>query len=148
MANNHIQKKSMGVSRRAFLGGVLRTAAVAGTVLVPVKSTRAGSDDKNDAQPNLILGGVAPFKPFGIFIHHNPLILQWPSVTSVTPPRERGLLHVGVHQERFGQGIPSARAFYNKRRSPPRDDPSSSRWSAINLLTQFANSTCPAMTIY
>jgi hypothetical protein len=73
MANNHIQKKSMGVSRRAFLGGVLSTAAVAGTVLVPVKSARAGSDDKNDAQPNPILGGVAPFKPFGIFIHHNPL---------------------------------------------------------------------------
>jgi hypothetical protein len=73
MANNHIQKKSLGVSRRAFLGGVLSTGALAGTVLVPVKSARADSDQNSDAQPNPIPGGVAPFKPFGIFVHHNPL---------------------------------------------------------------------------
>jgi hypothetical protein len=73
MANNQTQKRSIGVSRRAFLGGVLSTGAFAGTFLVPVKSARAGSDDKNDAHPNPIPGGVAPFKPFGIFVHHNPL---------------------------------------------------------------------------
>jgi hypothetical protein len=25
------------------------------------------------ARPNPILGGIAPFTPFGVFIHHNPL---------------------------------------------------------------------------
>ena len=73
MANNHTHKNGMVVSRRAFLGGVLSTGALAGTALVPIKSARAGSDFENDAQPNPIPGGVAPFKPFGIFVHHNPL---------------------------------------------------------------------------
>ena len=56
MANNHTQKRSVGVSRRAFLGGVLSAGALAGTALVPIKSARAGSDLENDAQPNPIPG--------------------------------------------------------------------------------------------
>jgi hypothetical protein len=87
MANNHSHKKGMGISRRAFLGGVLSTGALAGTALVPVNYARAGSDLENDAQPNPIPGGIAPFKPFGIFVHHNPLSPSVP-LSNISDPSQ------------------------------------------------------------
>ena len=58
-------------SRRAFFA----KAASAGMVLSPglLRPKSAYADDDNGGQPNPIPGGVAPFAPFGIFIHHNPL---------------------------------------------------------------------------
>ena len=64
-----------GSSRRAFLGtagGVLGAG-----LLSPTLAYAQGNDDDKrhdeSAQPNPIPGGVAPFAPFGVFIHHNPL---------------------------------------------------------------------------
>jgi hypothetical protein len=64
-----------GSSRRAFLGtagGVLGAG-----LLSPTLAYAQGNDDDKrhdeSAQPNSIPGGVAPFAPFGVFIHHNPL---------------------------------------------------------------------------
>jgi hypothetical protein len=58
-------------SRRAFLV----KATSAGTVLTAGLSRPklARADDDNGGRPNPIPGGLAPFVPFGIFIHHNPL---------------------------------------------------------------------------
>lgn len=58
-------------SRRAFLGNVAGAGTVLGTGLVSPKPANANNDGRG--QPNPIPGGVAPFAPFGIFIHHNPL---------------------------------------------------------------------------
>ena len=60
----------MRVSRRFFLGGVMSAGALTGSVLLPAASAKAASDN---AAPNPIPGGFAPFAPFGTFIHHNPL---------------------------------------------------------------------------
>src|ERR1700730_4484335 len=62
------------VSRR----NLIRAAAGAalGTGLVVPKPSYAGHEDNDRGRgPTLkpIPGGVAPFKPFGIMIHHNPL---------------------------------------------------------------------------
>jgi len=64
-----------GASRRAFLG---TAGAALGAGLLSPSSVYAHRDDDDkqhdeDAQPNPIPGGVAPFSPFGVFIHHNPL---------------------------------------------------------------------------
>ena len=64
-----------GSSRRAFLG---TAGGVLGAGLLPptLAYAQGNDDDKRhdeSAQPNPIPGGVAPFAPFGVFIHHNPL---------------------------------------------------------------------------
>jgi hypothetical protein len=58
-------------SRRAFLGNVAGAGTVLGVGLVSSKPAQANFDGFGQANP--IPGGLAPFKPFGIFIHHNPL---------------------------------------------------------------------------
>jgi hypothetical protein len=73
MSINHLQRPRTRVSRRAFLGGVMSAGALAGTALLPHASARAGSDNANNAAPNPIPGAGAPFAPFGIIVHHNPL---------------------------------------------------------------------------
>jgi hypothetical protein len=63
-------------SRRAFLGGVVTTSAIVGANLLSPRFASAKDDfDQPEckASPNSIPGGVAPFAPFGILIHHNPL---------------------------------------------------------------------------
>jgi hypothetical protein len=57
-------------SRRSFLA-----RAAAGTVLGGslIRPDSARADDDNGGSPNAIPSGVAPFAPFGIFIHHHPL---------------------------------------------------------------------------
>jgi hypothetical protein len=66
-----------GPSRRAFLGSVTSASSVLAVGLFASKSVYA---DENQERPpaesavlNPIPGGVAPFAPFGVFIHHNPL---------------------------------------------------------------------------
>ena len=70
-ANTH----GSGASRRTFLGTVARAGTVLGASALFPETARADSDGAHP-QCNLlnpIPGGVAPFKPFAIFIHHNPL---------------------------------------------------------------------------
>jgi hypothetical protein len=70
MSTSQIQKPRIGVTRRVFLGGVMSAGALTGSVLLPSASASAASDN---ATPNPIPGGFAPFAPFGTFVHHNPL---------------------------------------------------------------------------
>lgn len=72
---NGIHIHRSGASRRAFLG---TAGAALGAGLLSPSSVYAHRDDDDkqhgeDAQPNPIPGGVAPFAPFGVFIRHNPL---------------------------------------------------------------------------
>jgi len=66
-----------GSSRRAFLGAFAGASTALGAGLLGSKSALARSDDDaNHHAGGLITpipGGLAPFAPFGIFIHHNPL---------------------------------------------------------------------------
>jgi hypothetical protein len=63
-------------SRRGFLGAVATGSTVFGAGLWQPGSARADDDPREHregAGPNPIPGGVVPLKPFGIFVHHNPL---------------------------------------------------------------------------
>ena len=60
-------------SRRAFLGKVATASTVAGAGILSPKAARADAGDDDRGKPNPIPGGIAPFAPFGVFIHHNPL---------------------------------------------------------------------------
>jgi hypothetical protein len=60
-----------GGSRRAFFGRVATVGALAGGGFL--RPTPARADDDDESRPNPISGGVAPFAPFAIFVHHNPL---------------------------------------------------------------------------
>ena len=64
------------LSRRSLIRGAAGTALGAG--LLPTKLVYASDDDSDSEHaacvgPNPIPGGVTGLKPFGIFIHHNPL---------------------------------------------------------------------------
>ena len=59
-------------SRRAFLGNVTAAGTALGAGVLAPRVARAANED-GGGRPNPIPGGLAPFKPFGIFIHHNPL---------------------------------------------------------------------------
>jgi hypothetical protein len=58
-------------SRRAFFGKVAAAGAAVGAGVLSPRSAHA--DDEDGGQPNPIPGGIAPFAPFGVFIHHFPL---------------------------------------------------------------------------
>lgn len=62
-------------SRRSLIRGAAGTAL--GSVLARATPAISGHEDDDSefglAAPNPIPGGVAPVKPFGIFVHHNPL---------------------------------------------------------------------------
>src|SRR6185437_10667040 len=58
-------------SRRAFLGRVATAGTLAGSGLLYPDPALA--DNRDEGRPNPIPGGVAPFAPFAVFIHHNPL---------------------------------------------------------------------------
>jgi hypothetical protein len=69
-------QKSEGLSRRSLLRG--SAGAVVGATLSYSKLVFADDDHGADESaacvgPNPIPGGVVGLKPFGIFIHHNPL---------------------------------------------------------------------------
>ena len=64
------------ISRRKLIGGA--AGAVLGAGLLRPTSTEAHDDDDESehgacAGPNPIPGGITALKPFGIFVHHNPL---------------------------------------------------------------------------
>jgi hypothetical protein len=72
-------------SRRAFLGNVAGASTVLGASLVSSKPAHANND--GFGQPNPIPGGGAPFAPFGIFVHHNPLNAALP-LASLNDPSQ------------------------------------------------------------
>ena len=70
ISGRRLQQKS--VSRRSLIRGAAGTALGAG--LLAAESAHAHDDDDAEGPLlNPIPGGLAPFKPFGVFIHHNPL---------------------------------------------------------------------------
>lgn len=81
---NRVRILSPRTSRRAFF--VAGTGTLLGGGLLCPKSAQADSDD-DDGRPNPIPGGVAPFTPFGIFIHHNPLNAAIP-LTDIHDPSQ------------------------------------------------------------
>jgi hypothetical protein len=65
-----------GVSRRSLIRAAAGAALGTGVLVVPKPSHAWQDEDRKRCQgPRLkpIPGGVAPFKPFGVIIHHNPL---------------------------------------------------------------------------
>jgi hypothetical protein len=73
---NRIHIHRLGTTRRAFLGNVASAGAVLGAGLLSPKSAQAVGAVPviiGGHRPNPIPGGGAPFKPFGIFVHHNGL---------------------------------------------------------------------------
>lgn len=60
-----------GGSRRAFFEKVATAGTALGAGLLRPESARA--DEHHEGRPNPIPGGGAPLKPFGVFVHHNPL---------------------------------------------------------------------------
>ncbi|HET9401047.1 MAG TPA: hypothetical protein VFO34_08855 [Candidatus Acidoferrales bacterium] len=62
-------------SRRTLIRGAAGTAL--GSALAHATPAFAGHEDDDSefglVAPNPIPGGVVPVKPFGIFVHHNPL---------------------------------------------------------------------------
>jgi len=72
MDRAHVHPAS--ASRRAFLGRVASAGTVAGAGLLHPNLARADDHhDGHEGRPSPIPGGVAPFAPFAIFVHHNPL---------------------------------------------------------------------------
>ena len=82
-----LERKS--VSRRNLIRGAAGTAL--GTTLLAPNSAYAGDDDDEKVcrGPRLkpIPGGGAPFKPFGIIVHHNPLNPATP-LASISDPSQ------------------------------------------------------------
>ena len=71
---NTLQDKLL--SRRKLIGGGASTALGAGLLRPNFASVNDDDSDNERAAcvgPNPIPGGVTGLKPFGIFIHHNPL---------------------------------------------------------------------------
>jgi hypothetical protein len=65
-------------SRRTFLGTMAGAGTALGASLLCSRPAYADDEDGDRQHApcpllNPIPGGVAPFKPFAIFIHHNPL---------------------------------------------------------------------------
>ena len=74
---NKTYTRRSGSSRRAFLGSVASAGAALGAGLLSPESAQAVDGAVpviiEGHRPNPIPGGIAPFKPFGIFVHHNGL---------------------------------------------------------------------------
>jgi hypothetical protein len=68
-----MNRKLIQGSRRTFLGKAASVGTVLGTGLFCPRSAHAENEGVENGQPNPIPGGVAPFAPFAIFIHHYPL---------------------------------------------------------------------------
>jgi hypothetical protein len=63
------------VSRRRLIAGLGTAGGLllgSGFPKTAFAIDRDDSEARGDAGPNPIPGGVAPFKPFGVFIHHTP----------------------------------------------------------------------------
>jgi hypothetical protein len=70
----NINRFWLHASRRAFLGGMASASAIVGAgLLCPLSAHADHHGNEKHGRPNAIPGGGAPFKPFGIFVHHNAL---------------------------------------------------------------------------
>ena len=67
--------KQTRLSRRGLIHGVAGTVAGASLLTPRLVVADEGEDSENAACAiaNPIPGGVTPFKPFGVVVHHNPL---------------------------------------------------------------------------
>src|ERR1700757_3108263 len=74
---NRIDILRSGASRRAFFRTLAGAGTALGAGLLGSKSALAGNDEDASRRAGGLItpipGGLAPFAPFGIFIHHNPL---------------------------------------------------------------------------
>ena len=71
---NSANSPSPFTSRRAFLrGGAASMFLGTGFLSSAAAGADGNEEDSNGGRPNPIPGGLAPFAPFGVFIHHNPL---------------------------------------------------------------------------
>ena len=64
------------LSRRNLIRGTAGTVAAAGFLRPPLAFAEEGDDGEGRASgplANPIRGGVIPFNPFGVIVHHNPL---------------------------------------------------------------------------
>ena len=85
---NRTRIHSFHRSRRAFLGKAASAGTMLGAGLFGPESARADNDQGNaNGRPTPIPGGVAPFAPFGVFIHHNPLNAAHP-LASLNDPSQ------------------------------------------------------------
>lgn len=86
---NRSHTHRLGASRRAFLGRVASAGTLLGAGFLSPESVHAvtGALPIEDYKPNAIPGGLAPFAPFGIFIHHNPLNPANP-VSAINDPNQ------------------------------------------------------------
>jgi hypothetical protein len=77
--------QQQGFSRRTLMSSVAGTALGAG--LLGPRLSYAGDDGERTAcvGPNPIPGGVNGLKPYGIFIHHNPLNPATPLANTSDP---------------------------------------------------------------
>ena len=78
------------LSRRSLIRGA--AGSVLGAGFLRPKLIDTNDDDGNDERaacvgPNPIPGGVAPFAPLGIFVHHNPLNPAKP-LASISDPSQ------------------------------------------------------------
>src|SRR5260370_30402325 len=83
------EPREKGLSRRSLIR--VGASAVVGAGLL--RSKRAFADDDGEhaacALANPIPGGVTPFKPFGVVVHHNPLsIANRLAVTGINDPSQ------------------------------------------------------------
>ena len=74
---NRTKRRSLAISRRAFLGRAAGGGTVLGAGLLGPGLLLARDDDDHGhrtegGRPNAIPGGFGPFAPFAIFIHHLP----------------------------------------------------------------------------
>jgi|SRR5215472_8304201 hypothetical protein len=70
---NTTRLRFLRASRRAFLEKAATAGTLAGAGFLSPRTSRADVDDDDRGRPNPIPGGIAPFAPFGVLIHHNPL---------------------------------------------------------------------------
>jgi hypothetical protein len=91
---NPLQDKWL--SRRSLIRGAAGAALGAG-LLHPKPAHADDDEDRQGAgcnQVNPIPGGLAPFKPFGVFVHHNPLNPATPLANISDPSQDYRLRRV------------------------------------------------------
>jgi hypothetical protein len=89
---NRAERSSLAVSRRGFLRRAAGAGTVLGTGLLGPGALGARADDDHGdltegGRPNAVPGGVAPFAPFAIFIHHRPPTPGTP-LTGISEPSQ------------------------------------------------------------
>src|SRR5260370_13663450 len=129
------EPREKGLSRRSLIR--VGASAVVGAGLL--RSKKAFADDDGEhaacALANPIPGGVTPFKPFGVVVHHNPLSpANRLAVANINDPSQItdfdgfvGLTHIR------GGGMRECRGSRGSLRMP-------SAWNASRVLAPVAES--------